>query len=284
MVTWVKAKRGSRQNMGCSPLHPQPHQIARHRLKRSGDRNDAEWAQIAGLMPANKRQARPGDLELVGQAGLYSTAVGSSWHYLYYSFPEGRTSGVYLFRWMQSGTREGMNRHLIGRNRSGKPAPSDGVIIAISVRAPDDGQLPGEDAGDKSAGTKRHPTDTRGHPVDIQDRDGDCWLAKKRADFPWVTDIHDGGYFGKTLRVPLMTRRNSSEIPRRSNRDGLFLPLIIRANVEKSAALLSPFGLETCSRLEKDLPEPVADGNSFIANAEIKALRRRKNRLSCLGR
>lgn len=36
--------------------------------------------------------------------------------------------------------------------------------------------------------------------------------------------------------------------------------------------LVAPFGVKAISAAELDLPEPVEDGDSFIANAEIKAL------------
>ena len=42
--------------------------------------------------------------------------------------------------------------------------------------------------------------------------------------------------------------------------------------VREIGELLAPFGVQTISAGELDLPEPVEDGDSFIANAEIKAL------------
>ena len=42
--------------------------------------------------------------------------------------------------------------------------------------------------------------------------------------------------------------------------------------VREIAALLEPFGAEVVSVGELNLPEPVEDGDTFIANAEIKAL------------
>jgi len=41
--------------------------------------------------------------------------------------------------------------------------------------------------------------------------------------------------------------------------------------VREISALMSPFGVETVSAAELNLPEPVEDGDSFIANAELKA-------------
>ena len=45
-----------------------------------------------------------------------------------------------------------------------------------------------------------------------------------------------------------------------------------QGKVREIGELLAPFGVETVSVAELNLPEPVEDGESFIANAEIKAL------------
>jgi len=42
--------------------------------------------------------------------------------------------------------------------------------------------------------------------------------------------------------------------------------------VREIGALLAPFGVETISVADLDLPEPIEDGLTFIENAEIKAL------------
>lgn len=42
--------------------------------------------------------------------------------------------------------------------------------------------------------------------------------------------------------------------------------------VREIGALLAPFGVETVSAAELDLPEPVEDGETFVANANLKAL------------
>lgn len=45
-----------------------------------------------------------------------------------------------------------------------------------------------------------------------------------------------------------------------------------KGKVREIGELLAPFGVETISVGELDLPEPIEDGLTFIANAEIKAL------------
>jgi XTP/dITP diphosphohydrolase len=44
-----------------------------------------------------------------------------------------------------------------------------------------------------------------------------------------------------------------------------------KGKVREIGELLAPFGVETVSAGDLDLPEPVEDGETFIANAEIKA-------------
>ncbi len=45
-----------------------------------------------------------------------------------------------------------------------------------------------------------------------------------------------------------------------------------KGKVREIGELLAPYGVETVSAGDLDLPEPVEDGLTFIANAEIKAL------------
>lgn len=45
-----------------------------------------------------------------------------------------------------------------------------------------------------------------------------------------------------------------------------------QGKVREIGELLAPFGVETISAGDLDLPEPIEDGKTFIANAEIKAL------------
>ncbi|MCK5424898.1 MAG: non-canonical purine NTP pyrophosphatase, partial [Emcibacter sp.] len=41
--------------------------------------------------------------------------------------------------------------------------------------------------------------------------------------------------------------------------------------VREIGALMSPFGVKTVSAADLNLPEPVEDGETFVANAELKA-------------
>ncbi len=58
---------------------------------------------------------------------------------------------------------------------------------------------------------------------------------------------------------------------RKFNADKLVVASHNAGKVREIAALMEPFGVKTISAADLDLPEPVEDGGSFIANAEIKA-------------
>ncbi|WP_394805204.1 RdgB/HAM1 family non-canonical purine NTP pyrophosphatase [Kordiimonas aquimaris] len=59
---------------------------------------------------------------------------------------------------------------------------------------------------------------------------------------------------------------------RHFNGDKLIIASHNKGKVREIGELLAPFGVQTISAGDLDLPEPVEDGDSFIANAEIKAL------------
>ncbi len=50
-----------------------------------------------------------------------------------------------------------------------------------------------------------------------------------------------------------------------------------KGKVREIAALLSPYGVKAISAAALDLPEPVEDGDSFIENAQLKALSAAEN-------
>ncbi len=55
------------------------------------------------------------------------------------------------------------------------------------------------------------------------------------------------------------------------NADKLVVASHNAGKVREIGALMAPFGVDTLSAAELDLPEPVEDGATFIANAELKA-------------
>ena len=61
-------------------------------------------------------------------------------------------------------------------------------------------------------------------------------------------------------------------VARRFTSDRLVIASHNQGKVREIGELLAPFGIKTLSAGDLDLPEPVEDGTSFKANAEIKAL------------
>ncbi len=61
-------------------------------------------------------------------------------------------------------------------------------------------------------------------------------------------------------------------MPRQFTGNKLVIASHNKGKVREIGELLAPFGVETISAGELNLPEPVEDGDTFIANAEIKAL------------
>jgi len=61
-------------------------------------------------------------------------------------------------------------------------------------------------------------------------------------------------------------------IPRKLEGGALLIASHNPGKVREIAALLAPFGIEAQSAAELDLPEPEETGETFIANAELKAL------------
>ena len=70
--------------------------------------------------------------------------------------------------------------------------------------------------------------------------------------------------------------RNEAEVPPQTIRKLAPGRLVIATHnagkVREIAALLTPYGMETVSAAELDLPEPEETGTTFVANAELKAL------------
>lgn len=60
--------------------------------------------------------------------------------------------------------------------------------------------------------------------------------------------------------------------PRRFSGNKLIVASHNPGKVREIRELLQPFGVEPVSAATLGLPEPVEDGDSFVANAEIKAL------------
>ncbi len=58
---------------------------------------------------------------------------------------------------------------------------------------------------------------------------------------------------------------------RKFSADKLVVASHNEGKVREISALMSPFGVDTVSAADLNLPEPIEDGQTFIANAELKA-------------
>jgi transposase len=174
------------------------------------DLTDAQWAQIAPLLPARDptRGGRPGyDRRLVVDTILYVLRAGCAWRMVPHDLAPWWVAYRWFRTWAADGTWDRVHDRLRDRVRQAAgrdPQPSAAVLDAQSVKTAEGGAARGVDAGKKVTGRKRHLlVDTLGlvlvgvvHAASVQDRAGGRRvLAGARGRFPLLGKVWaDGGY------------------------------------------------------------------------------------------
>jgi transposase len=119
-------------------------QYSRERLRYPTDLTEAEWAEVAPLIPP----ARPGgnkrhvDIREVANGLMFILGTGCQWRAIPRDLPHWRTIYDYMDRWNHDGTLERMHHALYVkcRERAGRePSPTAAVIDSQSVKSAEKG-------------------------------------------------------------------------------------------------------------------------------------------------
>lgn len=136
--------------------------IARQTKRYPSDLTDAEWRQIAPLMPAPGWRGRPREVDLreIINALRYLVRSGCGWEMLPIHFGPWQTVYWWFRRLMRRFLFQTIHdiALMCDRERAGREAsPTGGVVDSQSVKAPAPGARRGYDAG-KSAPRRRAPS------------------------------------------------------------------------------------------------------------------------------